>query len=181
MILDNSKLDTQFLWCFARLHSDNSVLQCCRKMSSFILWMSAEVYQKNGLNCLWVTLSKTNGFYKCWDQIWIYNNVLKDAFLKWAETYHFENPPQNKGQMILKEQIELFLIDYIEHCFPTCVMSFLSFKVYLRKFCEFFVEEKMLKRIFNCFAVNWNPFSGYVCLASLLKGLAYFDSECPSL
>ena len=94
---------------------------------------------------------------------------------------------KNQRQMILKalkiteKQIDLFLIDFIEHCFPTNVMSFLSFKVYLRKYCEFFVEEKWLKRIFNYCAVNWNNFGGYVCFASLLIGLAFLDSECPSL
>ena len=184
--LEQFEIGYTVFWCFARLHSDNPVVQCCRKTSR-ILWINVEDFQNDDLNCSWAVTSKAKEFLKIWDRIRIYNLILTDSILQWARTYRFENEPQNQGQMILKalkvteKHIDLFLFDFFEHCFPTNVMSFLSFKVYLRKYCEFFVEDKWLKRLFNACADFSTIFGSSVKFHSFLIGLSYIDSECPSL
>ena len=49
--IKKSKINFTNLRCFARLHSDNPVLQCCRKTSK-IPWMSAKDFQNNETNGL---------------------------------------------------------------------------------------------------------------------------------
>ena len=79
-----SKVVFPELICFARLHSNNPVLQCCRKTSK-ILWMSAEDFQNNETNSLWVTFIKTDKLYKYLDRVRLYSEILENSFLPWAE------------------------------------------------------------------------------------------------
>ena len=85
-----------------------------------------------------------------------------------------------KALKITEKEIQLFLIDFIQHCFPTEVMSFVSFKDYLKKFIDFPVEDKCLRRLFNGCAIYWNNYGSFVRFHYLLTGLAYLDCECPS-
>ena len=66
---------------------------------------------------------KTDELYNYLDRVRFRNRILENPFLPWAEDYHFEDQPKNEGQIILKalkiteKQIQLFLIDFIQHCF----------------------------------------------------------------
>ena len=181
-----SKIVFSNFWCFARLHSDNPILQCCRKTSR-ILWMSAEDFRNDDINCMWSPLSKTNKLDSFFNRIRIFTRVSESPFLSWTKNYHLKDEPHTQGQMVLKtlkitkKQIKLFICDYIEHCYPTPVMSFVSFKVYLRKYCEFSVEEKWLRRLFNGCASYHENFGYSIHFENLLICLAYLDYECPSV
>ena len=105
--------------------------------------------------------------------------------------YPVNTPPlaisaQNQGQQTLKsleitkKQIELFLFDYIEHCYPTLFMSFVSFEDYLRKYSEFRFEDKWLRRVFNGYADHSNECGSRIFLDDLLLILAFLDYDCPS-
>ena len=175
---------TEFM-CFTRLHCDNPVLQCCRKTSR-ILWMSAEDFQNNEFNGLWATILKTNELFAFLDDIRIESCIFEEEYLTWAQTYDFEDEPENRRQMILKElkitkkQIHIFFIDFIEHCFPLDVLTYVSFKDYLRKFYHFSVDDKYLRRLFNSCAHNSINLGSFLCFEGLLICLAYLDFECPS-
>ena len=161
------KIGYSEFWCFVRLHSDNTALKCCRKTSR-ILWMSAEDFPNNNTNSLWSSILKINGLYNFVNDIRITTLISENPFSSWADKYNFEDEPRNNAQMILKDlkitekQIHLFLHDFIEHCFPTPVMSFLSFKDYMKKYFEFSVEDKWLRQLFNGCAIHSKDFGSYV-------------------
>ena len=184
IVLKQTKISSTDIWCFARLHSDNPVLQCCRKTSR-ILWLSVRDLQSDAINILWSTLLKTNGLYNYFDNIRIYSEFLEIPYLRWAKNY-MQDQPRNQGQYIMKtlkiteKMLNLFIDDVIEHCFPTAVMSFISFKDYLKKYCEFSVEEKWLRRLYNGCADYSDTFGSSVYFDCFLICLAYLDSECPS-
>ena len=118
------------------------------------------------------------------NQIRILANVY-GTFFTWVENYHLKNEPRNQVQMILKslkitvKQIDLFLYDFIAHCFPSLVMSLVSFKNYLRKYCEFSAEEKRMRRLFNGCANYIEDFGSFVWFDMLILRLTYIDYECP--
>ena len=83
---------------------------------------------------------------------------------------------------ITEKQIEMFYIDFNEHCFPTTVMTFISFKDYLGKY-GFKTSEKFMKRSFNCFLLDTTLNHNSVhCLLfiELLFGSANIDSQSVS-
>ena len=101
-------------------------------------------------------------------------------------TGHFlYNPLPHYDQEILKslniseKQIELFYMDFNEHCFPIYVMCFVSFNEYFGKY-GFKTSDKSMKRLFNGFLkVEISIFDGDNCLAfeELLLGLAHIDPQ----
>ena len=174
--------------CFVRLHSNNLGFQCCQKTSR-ILWLSFEHFLNDDINSLWSITLKTNEIYSFWDKIIIQSLILEHPFQTWSKYYQFKDEPQNKGQILLKalkiteKQIQLLLVDFIEHCYPTTEMSFTSFKVYLRKFStgNFFAHEKCLRRLFKCCGNHFNNVYGNCFFfENLLLELALLDSGCPS-
>ena len=148
--------------------------------------MSEEDFRNDDIHCLWSLTLKPIEIYKFLGQLSTLRFWFDDYYMEWVFFYKFEAQPQNQGQETLKslkiteKQIELFLYDFIEHCYPTPAMSLVSFKDYLRKYCEDFVENKWLKRIFNCSVIHKNKFGSYVIFDGLLMSLAYLDIECPS-
>ena len=175
---------TKFI-CIARLHSDNPGFQCCRKTSR-ILWMCAEDFRNDDISCLWSSILKPKEIYRFLGQTGVLHFCFDEYYMEWMLDYELEAQPRNQGQQTLKslkiteKQIGLFLYDYIEHCFPTPVMSLVSFKDYLRKYCEFSVEDKWLRRLFNGCANHSNEFGSYVYFNHFFLCLAYLDIECPS-
>ena len=173
--------------CTARLHIDNPELQCCRKTSR-IVWMSAEDFKNDDINCLWSSTSPMNTMqiYQCIDQKKILHFCMNDDYMEWMLSYELEAQPQNQGQAILKsleiteKHIEFFKNDFIEHCYPTAFMSFVSFKDYLRKYCEFPLEDKWLRRVFNGYADHTEEFGSHFFFDDLLLCLAFLDFDCPS-
>ena len=101
----------------------------------------------------------------------------------------YELPLTNTSEQVLKslniteKQIQFFYIDFIEHCFPNTLMSFLSFKDYLGKY-GFKTSEKLMKRLF----IGFFRFEYIECPRSnrkddlifeeLLFGLAHIDPQC---
>ena len=182
--LKQFKIDFTTFWCLARLHSDNSVLQCCQKTSR-IVWMSVQDFLNEDTYCLWSNLLKVNEIFDYVNDIRITSLVSNDPF-SWADNYNLEAEPQNQGQMILKtlkitkKQIHLFLYDFLKHCFPTPVMSYVSFTDYLKKYFEYSVEDKWLRRLFNSCSHYFEDFGSFVRFEIFLLCLACLDIECPS-
>ena len=169
---------TRFV-CSVRLHSDNPVLQCCRKTSR-IIWLDIEQVLNNCFDCFWGK------------QIRNYSRKFDEVFQRLRITYYMnknlfcERPLTDSGKQVLKslniteKQIQSFYIDFIEHCFPSVYMSFLSFKDYLRKY-DFKISEKLLKRFYSGFmkyGVPFNPQRDYgLHFKELLIGLALIDNQ----
>ena len=183
--LKKFKISLTEYWCFARLHSDNPGLQRCRKTSR-ILWTSAKDFGNDDINCLWSTTFKTKELYKYLVDIGVFHSCLIELYNKRMLSYELEAQPQNQSQAILKslkitkKQIELFLNDFIEHCYPTLVMSFISFKDYFRKYCDFSVEDKWLRRLFNGCTIPSDEIISFVFFDALLMSLAFLDIDCTS-
>ena len=179
-----TKINFTELRCFVSLHSDNPGFQCCRKTSR-ILWLSEEDFRNDDINCLYSYTYMVNEIFKYHGEIRISYFCLNDSYMKWILDYDLETQPVKmiqqtlKSLKITKKQIELILYDFIEHCYPTPVMSLVSFKDYLRKYCEFFIEDKWLKRLFKCCAIDSKRFGSYVFMDGLLW-LVFLDMECPS-
>ena len=157
--------------CLVRLHSDNPVLQCCRKTSR-IIWLDVAQILKD--------------YTILWGPHFIYHIRAFDREIQRVRTgnytynYIIEDPLREEVLMSLnvsQKQIQLFYIDFIEHCFPTTVMSFVSFKDYLKKY-GFKASEKSMKRLFNSFIRN--QYLNYhecrcILFEELLLGLALID------
>ena len=164
--------------CVVRLHSDNPVLLCCRKTSR-IIWLDIEQVLNNYMDCLWGP--QFNRFLREFDEE--IQKVRSDYFVN---TDIFDGYTlTDHGEMLLKsvniskKLINLFYIDFTEHCFPSLVMSFVSFKDYLGKY-GFKTSEKFTKRMFNCFMLDTTLNHNSVhCLLfiDLLLGLANIDPK----
>ena len=160
-----------------RLHSDNPVLQCCRKTSR-IIWLDIEHILNDNIDCLWGPNS-LNEYIRQFDSK--IQRVRSDYH---TQTMIYDNyGPSMLGKNLLKslniteKHIQLFFIDFIEHCFPIIVMSFVSFKDYLGKY-GFKTTEKTMKTLFNWLRMDttFNHYSrSYLGFEDLLIGLACLD------
>ena len=91
-----------------------------------------------------------------------------------VETFHNCRQEVWKSLNITKKQTKLLFNDFIEHCFPSVIMSFVSFKDYLGKY-GFKSSEKWMNRIFYAF-LNYRRNYGLL-FEDLLLGLALIDSQ----
>ena len=169
--------------CFARLHSDNPEFQCCRKTSR-IFWSNPEYFPKDLPDVSIKIYCKD--FESLMNEIRIFHGINNELLPAFISNYSINDEPEYVEQMILKlfniteKQIELFFIDFIEHCFPEMAMNFPSFKAYLKKYGLFY-SEKYLQRIFYGFVGGSEQFNLLALFeGELLIGLAYLDFECPS-
>ena len=163
-------------FCLVRLHSDNPVLQCCRKTSR-IIWLDIEEISNNDIHYLWGPQLKT--YSKAFEKI------FQRGFYHFFRTFFCIMPQLQFDQEILeslsitKKQIHLFYIDFIEHCFPSVYMSFMSFKDYLGKY-GFKTSDKPLKRIYKAFMKD-DLFTHHseddLLFEELLLGLAHIDPQ----
>ena len=164
--------------CLVRLHSDNPVLQCCRKTSR-IIWLDIEHILSNYFDCFWGIQIET--YTRLFDEeikrlrinYRIYTNMLGEIPLS------VSGEEAINSLNITEKQIQLFYIDFIEHCFPTTVMSFFSFKAYFGKY-GFKTSEKSMKRLFNgimLYGPNNESRKGCISFKDLLLGLALIDPQ----
>ena len=163
--------------CLVRLHSDNSVLQCCRKTST-ILWLDIEQISNNYIDCLWGPQIK--------EYITLFNEYFQTVRTGYYMNTNMFNelPLSNTAEQVLKsleitdKQIQLFYIDFIEHCFPTYTMSFTSFKDYLGKY-GFKTSEKSMKRLYSGFMFysSTNQRCDNLLFKELLLGLGVIDTQ----
>ena len=178
---------TRFI-CFTRLHSNNPEFQCCRKTSR-IIWSNLEYLAKDLTDISGYPIRLMNCYeaFENWMNRIRINQEFYDMILPgFIARYSMKNEPEYQEQQILKlfnitkKQIELFFIDFIEHCFPSISMTFHSFKTYLKKY-GFVWCEKNLRRMFYGFFYDSIQFTG-VCLVEgeLLIGLSFLDNDCPS-
>ena len=169
---------TRFV-CFIRLHSDNPVLQCCRKTSR-IIWLDIEKVLNDYIDCPWGPQIETN----CRK----FDERIQSLRINYFEVTHLFNthPLPNIQKDILKslniteKQIKLFFIDFNEHCFPSGFMSFISFKDYLGKY-GFKPSQKLMKRLcksFIRFKYFNRPRGDHLLFDELLLGLAHIDPQC---
>ena len=175
---------TRFM-CFTRLHSDNPVLQCYRKTSR-IIWLSSEYFPKDFTDIAGHSVVYINSIYNNLDEmmneIRIIQTIYDQRLPEFISNYSIDAEPVYQEHLILKyfnieeKQIELFLMDFIEHCFPHMSMTFPSFKTYLKKY-SFVESEKCLRRMFYSFAQYYDR-STILIEGTLLIGLAFLDIEC---
>ena len=163
--------------CLVRLHSDNPVLQCCRKTSR-IIWLDIEHISNDYIDCLWGP------------QIKSYFEEFHEIFES-VHTFHYFStfinllPRMESDQDVLEslnitgKQIQIFYKDFIEHCFPSVYMTFVSFKDYLGKY-GFRTSEKSMKRLFNGFMKDTQLYEyrgDDLSFEELLIGIAHIDSQ----
>ena len=158
-----------------------ATIQCfsgCRKTSR-IIWLNIERIFNNYIDCFWGL------------QVKYYARLIDVDFQRLRTDYTintkpFRYPLPLTDQKVLKslniseKQIELFYMDFIEHCFPISVMCFVSFKEYLGKY-GFKTTDKSMYRLFNGFLKKDVYISdGDNCLLfeELLLGLAHIDPQC---
>ena len=160
-----------------RLHSDNPVLQCCPK-SSRIIWLDIENILNNNIDCFWGP--QIGHHFSGFDEK---SQRVRYCFL--MDTTLFEDYPlpiENEEILeslkITEKQIQLFYIDFIEHCFPSVIMSFVSFKDYLGKY-GFKTSEKTMKRFYNSFiSIDYSDrHKDYLVFEELLFGLTHIDPQ----
>ena len=165
-------------FCMVRLHSDNPVLQCCRKTSR-ILWIDIEKVLNDYIDCLWGP--------ECLYYFWHFDRDFK----RLRQEHHIDigryvHKLEENDRQVLKslkindKEIQLFYIDFTKHCFPSDAMSFISFKEYLRKY-GFKTSEKSMKRLFNGFMKDTKFYSHFrhdLLFEELLLGLAHIDTQC---
>ena len=164
--------------CLVRLHSDNPVLQCCRKTSR-IIWLDIEKVLNYNNDCFWGL--QLRRYMKRFDEE---IQSVRGEYLFYTEIFDGKTltiigDEILKSLNITEKQIQLFFIDFIEHCFPTVVMTFTSFKDYLKKY-GFETSEKIMKRLYNGFLdyTLLNCECHYISYLDLLLGLAYIDPHC---
>ena len=165
-------------FCMVRLHSDNPVLQCCRKTSR-VFWLDIEHIRRNYKEFLWC-FRELEYYIRVYDE-----QILKIRPLCITDQGPFLVYPNLSERSLLKslnifdKEIQLFYIDFFEHCFPSLFMSFVSFKDYLGKY-GFKTLEKSMKRLFNCFMKDTEVFghigNDLLC-EELLLGLAHIDPQ----
>ena len=154
------------------------MLQCCRKTSR-IIWLDIEQIFNNYIDCFWgqqikFYARKIDGDFQ----------RLRTHYAIYTTPFLYDPLPRNdkevlKSLNINEKQIELFYMDFIEHCFPIYVMCFVSFNEYLGKY-GFKTSDKSMKRLFNGFLkIGVFIFDGENCLAfeELLLGLAHIDPQ----
>ena len=175
---------TRFV-CLVGLHSDNPVLQCCRKTSR-IIWLNAEYFPKDFTNILGDFLKSTIDFEKLMNDIRMEYGIYSVLCPPFIPSYSIDGESEYDEHNILKsfdvteKQIEFFFFDFIEHCFPAIYMTFLPFKTYLKEY-GFVESEKCLQRMFYGFALHLiNPDDIALLEGDLLIGLAFLDNGCPS-
>ena len=160
-----------------RLHSDNPVLQCCRKTSR-IIWLDIESVLNNNIDCFWGLQVKRylENFDEEIQSVRGDYTIITDIFNGYTLTFFGEQ--LLKTLNITEKQIQLFYMDFIEHCFPTTAMTFISFKDYLGKY-GFKTSEKIIKRLFNNFSndTTLNERDEYLLFVDLLLGLADIDPQ----
>ena len=170
--------------CFARLHSDGPVLQCCRKTSR-IHWISVEEVSNGLIDCFWGPEVKMycdliKHDMSVPDSIPVMNRTRPHLFstgqiisLIPEKLY---SDPILKSLKITGIKIQALFEDFIEHCFPSYYMSFHSFKDYFIKY-YYRRNEKFLRKVFNALSYE-KP--GFVTFEQLLNGLAYIDPSSPN-
>ena len=165
-------------FCMVRLHSDNPVLQCCRKTSR-IIWLDIEHILNDYIDCAWDSCEP-----KYFTEI--FNRQIQRIRPQYSIDLGFFvlNPNQSERRVlnslnIFDREIQLFYIDFRRHCFPALIMSFVSFKDYLRKY-GFKTSEYPLKRLFNGFMKHSNIYQhkgNELYFEELLLGLAHIDPQ----
>ena len=160
--------------CLVRLHSDNPVLQCCRKTSRTI-WLDIDLISNDYIDCLWGPQLKH--YIRVFDE---YFQKVRTVYCLYSKLYtpHIPDEQVLKSLNITEKQIQLFYMDFIEHCFPSVVMSFVSFKDYLGKY-GFKSNGKTLNRFFDAFIKDTNLNDrNFLFFEELLLGLAHIDPKC---
>ena len=157
--------------CLVRLHSDNPVLQCCRKTSR-IIWLDIEQIL-NDYTCVWGPhfIHFISVFDEEIERVrtdnYIYDDIVEDPLRE----------ELLESLKVTERQIKLFYMDFIEHCFPTFLMTFIAFKDYLGKY-GFKTSEKSMKRLFNAFFGGyWSFQNPWILFEELLLGLALIDPQ----
>ena len=156
--------------CSVRLHSDNPVLQCCRKTSR-IIWLDIEQILNSYMDCLWGPQLLGNYIYFEEDFQRKGIRFTLDTTIFTPEILRETDQNVLKSLNITEKQIHKFYIDFIEHCFPSIIMSFVSFEDYLRKY-GFKTSQKLLMKLFNGF-MYWHydlPTRDYLDFEELLLG-----------
>ena len=159
-----------------RLHSNNPVLHCCSKTSR-IVWLDTKKIFNNYTDCFWAPILQYNDCRR-------FVKHIKEMQLDYYMYTQFFTPLFSdqilESLNITEKQIQLLYIDFIEHCFPSIFMSFISFKDYLRKY-DFITNEKTMKRLFYGFMqkVYFTDHPGFHLLfEELILGLAHIDPQC---
>ena len=169
------------LVCLVRLHSDNPVLQCCRKTSR-IIWLDIEHIFTNKMVGLWGPQIK---FYA--EQIDVDFQTVRHDYNNISSLF-LQDPLAGSDQEILKslniseKQMQLFYMDFIDQCFPISCICFASFKEYLGKY-GFKKTEKSMKRLFNAFLkyeISIDDEENCLAFEEILLGLALIDPQCVS-
>ena len=160
---------TRFI-CFARLHSHNPVLQCCRKTSP-VIWLNPQKFPDDFTDIIGHYI-QWKIFYKDFEKMINKIRVVQGTYemLPQFISENFMTPLPKR----VEKQVELLFIDFIEHCFPSKSMSFYSFKTYLKKY-GFIWAEKYLRRVFYGFGQSLEDSDEMALLGDdLLFGLAFF-------
>ena len=163
--------------CLVRLHSDKPVLKCCQKTSR-IIWLDIEIVSNKKIDCFWGLQLKRylQNFDEEIQSVRGDYNIITDIFNGYTLAFFGEQLLNTLN--ITEKQIQLFYMDFIEHCFPTTVMTFTSFKDYLAKY-GFNSSEETMKRLFNIFLNDstLNKRDQYLYFVDLLLGLADIDPQ----
>ena len=185
--LKQTKFGFTRLTCYVRLHCDNPVLHCCRKTSR-IIWLNAEYFPKDFTDILRnpMKVRTHKDIQNLLNDSRIYFEFYSVLLPEFISNYSINYEPEYDEQDVLKsliiteKQTEMFSIDFTEHCFPSMVMTFHSFKTYLKKY-GFICCEKYLQRLFYGFGQYSGRYSTNILIeGELLIGLAFLDIECPS-
>ena len=165
-------------FCMVRLHSDNPVLQCCRKTSR-IIWVDIEHISNGYIDFIWDS-----------SELKLCIEIFDEDIQRIRPQYDMDleifviNLNQSERRVLKSLNIsnkvfKLLYTYFAKHCFPTLDMSFLSFKDYLGKY-GFKASEKSMKRFFNGFMRDTDLYAHRgddLLFDELLFGLAHIDPQ----
>ena len=174
---------TRFM-CFVRLHSDNPVLKCCRSNPN-LDWYDKMQIKNYYYPHFWEPeatkfILKFDEYMKSIRNEYEIIQGLYPHYMPFSAMYYSKSRQRKLKLDVLKilniseKDIQLFFIEFIEHCFPSVYMSFTSFKYFLQDL-GLSIPSRLMKAIFKINNRNLLSFE------ELLIALSSLDPHCPQI
>ena len=144
---------TRFM-CFVRIHRNNPVLKCCQYDSRLVCYRRNEIFHIS--DKFW---DDTKFIFKIVEYMKSIRNeyeIVQDIFphnMSFSAIYYSKSKQRKLKLDVLKffnineKDINLFFIEFIDHCFPSVYMTFNSFKHFLKDL-GLELSVRLMKRIF---------------------------------
>ena len=170
--------------CFVRIHSKNHGLECCLSIPTLAWYnmISRNYYFRD----FWEPeatkfIRKFNEYMK---SIRNENEVIQDLYphhMPLSAIYYSKSKQIEYNLDVLKtlniseKDIQLFFMEFIEHCFPSVYMSFISYKLFLNNL-GLTIPDGLMKLLF--IIIDNQDFLSF---EELLTALICLDPHCPDI